>query len=485
MLTQTRLRSALLGSGAAVALLMPSAAATAGEVDGLKDQIQALQDRLDRIEQDQATIDERTQGLAPAALLVTGGDIEGSFKLPGSDTSMKIGGYLRADFTYDFDTNSDALGAGSFYFSVIPLDGTAADRRDGEFRFASRQTSVDIQTSTPSEYGEISTYVAIRFWTPTTQLSESEFTANGFTAKLQESYGTIGPITVGQTVSTFADYSSYPTTLDFFGPVGETWIYNTLIRYTHDVGDGMVLKLALENPEIHAVGTALVPGGTATTATLISISDGAQTTAATGLAAGGGPDSYPDAVIKLEYDDSWGHLGLGGVFRNLEVDTGANATSDSAFGWGFLAGLWAPTFGDDSINASFIYGEGVGRYVFGGISDALVTSYVAGLVPKVEPLTTWGWHVGYNHWWTDSLASNAVFGWVHTDLDVVKAFGPGARGTAGYQTNENTQSVHANLLWYPADPVMIGLEYIFGARDAVDGQYATANRVQMAFWYSF
>ena len=486
MLTQTRLRSALLGSGAAVALLMPSAAATAGEVDGLKDQIQALQDRLDQIEQDQAAIDERTQGVAPAMLLVTGGDMEGSFKLPGSDTSMKIGGYLRADFTYDFDTNSDALGAGSFYFSVLPLDGSAADRRDGEFRFTSRQASLDIQTSTPSEYGEISTYLAIRFWTPTANANQGEFTANGYQAKLQESYGTIGPITVGQTVSTFRDYSSYPTTLDFFGPVGETWIYNTLIRYTHDVGDGMVLKLALENPEIHAVATNLTPGGTATrTSALTSITDGGQTTGATGIANSGGPDSYPDAVIKLEYDDSWGHLGLGAVFRNLEVDTGAGQ-QDAAFGWGTLIGLWVPTFGDDSLNASLIYGEGVGRYVFGGITDALVTSYlVGGGQPDVDPVTTWGWHVGYNHWWTDSLASNAVFGWVHTDIDVTDAFGPGARGVAQFDTNENIQSVHANLLWYPADPVMIGLEYIFGARDALDGQYATANRVQMAFWYSF
>ena len=488
MLTQTRLRSALLGSGAAVALLMPSAAATAGEVDGLKDQIQALQDRLDQIEQDQAAIDERTQGVAPAMLLVTGGDMEGSFKLPGSDTSMKIGGVLRADFTYDFDTGNDALGDGSFYFSTIPLDGTAAERRDGEFRFSSQQTWLDIATSTPSEYGEITTYVSFTFSTTGGRDLSNEFTRNGHTPRLAEAYGTIGPITAGQTVSTFIDYSSYPTTLDFFGPVGETWLYQTLIRYTHDVGDGMVLKLALENPEIQAVGTPLVPGGTAVlTGTRTTIGGSTSITGLTYISDGGGldgPDSYPDAVIKLEYDDSWGHLGLGGVFRNLEVDNGAGA-QDAALGWGFLAGLWAPTFGDDSLNAHFIYGEGIGRYVFGGISDALVTNLVAGQTPDVDPITVWGWHVGYNHWWTDSIASNLIFGWVHTDINVTDAFGPGVRGVAQFSTNENVQSVHANILWYPADPVTIGLEYIWGARDTLAGDYATANRIQMAFWYSF
>ena len=483
MLTQNRLRSALLGSGAAIALLVPSAAATAGEVDSLKDQIQALQDRLDRIEQDQAAIDERAYTIEPA-MAVTGGDTPKSFKLPGSDTSMSISGWLRADFTYDLDTNSDALGNGSFYFSVLPLDGSVLARRDGEFRFTSRQTSVDIATSTPSEYGEISTYVAIRFWTPTTNLNQGEFTTNGYQAKLQEAYGTIGPILAGQTVSTFADYSSYPTTLDFFGPVGETWIYNTMIRYTHDVGNGMVLKLALENPEIHANVTRVGAAFTTQTGSLTSITDALQTTACTAVGCSGGPDSYPDAVIKLEYDDSWGHLGLGAVFRNLEIDDGAGR-QDAALGWGLLAGLWAPTFGDDSLNASLIYGEGVGRYVFGGITDALVRNFVTGQTPDVDPITVWGWHVGYNHWWTDSIASNAVFGWVHTEIDVTDAFGPGIRGVAQFDTNENIQSVHANVLWYPADPVMIGLEYIFGARDTLDGQYATASRFQFAMWYSF
>ncbi len=512
-MTQTRLRSALLGSGAAVALLMPSTAATAGEIDGLKDQIQALQDRLDQIEQDQAAIDERTQGVAPAMLLVTGGDMEGSFKLPGSDTSMKIGGILRANFTYDFDGNSDSLGAGSFYFSTLPLDGTAADRRDGEFRFSSKETWLDIATSTPSEYGEITTYVAFTFSTIGTG---TEFTRNGSTPRLSEAYGTIGPLTVGQTVSTFSDYSSYPTTLDFFGPVGEAWTYQTLIRYTHDLGNGMVLKLALENPETTAVYTPLIPGGTATLGTIstfftsggASIVGGFTATATTpftsvvtqlskvqtGLLSindqGGldGPDSVPDAVIKLEYDDSWGHLGLAATLRNLEVDSGTGAASDSALGWGTLVGLWMPTFGDDSLNAHFIYGEGIGRHVFGAVTDALVTSFAPGLNPDLDPVTVWGFHVGYQHWWTDSLASNAVFGWAHTEIDIVDAFGPSAsfnQFDAAFNTNENVQSVHANILWYPADPVTIGLEYIWGARDTIDGRYSTANRVQMAFWYSF
>ena len=204
-----------------------------------------------------------------------------------------------------------------------------------------------------------------------------------------------------------------------------------------------------------------------------------------GVSGAGGPDSYPDAVIKLEYDQSWGHLGLGGVFRNLEVDTGAGG-QDSAFGWGFLAGLWAPTFGDDSLNAHFVIGEGVGRYILGSFYDAEVTSFRAGLIPEIDPIAVYAFHVGYQHWWTDSLASNAIFGWAHTEIDVTDAFGPGIRAVGvAAGTNENVQSIHANILWYPADPVTIGIEYIWGARHTISGGFATNNRVQMGFWYTF
>ena len=483
MLTQTRLRSALLGSGAAVALLMPSAAAAADDIDGLKDQIQTLQDRLDQIEQDQAAIDERTQGLAPAALLVTGGDIEGSFKLPGSDTSMKIGGLIKADFFYDFDTNVDALGP-SFYFASIPLDGTTQSNRDGEFAFHARQSFLQIETSTPSEFGEITTVFAFDFLTGT----GDENTLNAFQPRVLYAYGSIGPVLAGHDWSTFTDWSSYPTTVDFFGPVGEPSVYQALIRYTQDLGDGLVVKLALENPETVGIATPLVPGTTTTvgTGSYVSISDptGFVTSAAT---ASGGPDSYPDAVIKFEYDQSWGHLGLAGIFRELSVDDGAGL-QDSAFGWGFLAGLWAPTFGDDSLNAHFVFGEGIGRYVLGSFYDVEVAGFANGAFTDVDPIEVWAFHVGYNHWWTDSLASNVVYGYLHNNWDVTRLHGPNSTTQTGVATtflNEDVQSVHANILWYPADPVTIGLEYIWGARHTISNAVASNSRVQMSFWYTF
>ena len=92
------LRSALLGSGAALALI--ASPALAGQAEDLKAQIDSLQSRLDQLEKQKAT-SETSQAAAPADAVV-GGDYPGSFKLPGSDTSFSIHGYTKLDFVYDF-----------------------------------------------------------------------------------------------------------------------------------------------------------------------------------------------------------------------------------------------------------------------------------------------------------------------------------------------------------------------------------------------
>jgi len=76
------LRTALLGSGAAFALM--AGPALAGQADDLQSQIDSLQARLDQLEKQKASV-ETTQVAAPADAVI-GGDFPGSWKLPGSDT---------------------------------------------------------------------------------------------------------------------------------------------------------------------------------------------------------------------------------------------------------------------------------------------------------------------------------------------------------------------------------------------------------------
>ena len=101
-MSNLRFRTALLGSGAAIALMAASVPASADELNELKGQIEALQSKLATLEINQIAAQQEQQYVAAPANAVVGGDKPGSFRLPGSNTSVAIGGYAKLDLIYDF-----------------------------------------------------------------------------------------------------------------------------------------------------------------------------------------------------------------------------------------------------------------------------------------------------------------------------------------------------------------------------------------------
>jgi len=47
------------------------------------------------------------------------------------------------------------------------------------------------------------------------------------------------------------------------------------------------------------------------------------------------------------------------------------------------------------------------------------------------------------------------------------------------------QSTHANLLWSPILQATLGLEYIYGMRELIDGRSGSLSRVQLSARYNF
>jgi len=91
-----------------IALALASGAASFGAsaetLDDLRAQIEALRNQLLALERRQAA--ER-QDTANAANAVTAGATKGSFKLPGSNTSVTLGGYVKLDAVF---SNPSAVG---------------------------------------------------------------------------------------------------------------------------------------------------------------------------------------------------------------------------------------------------------------------------------------------------------------------------------------------------------------------------------------
>lgn len=464
MITETSLKTVLLGSGAAIALL--AGPALADEVTDLKSQIDALQSRLDQMETKQKASSER---VAPAQA-VTGGEFPGSWKLPGSDTSISFSGYVKADAMFTIGRQHTAVGD-SFVVSSIPVDGAAAENQGGDFRMHARQSRFRFDSRTPTEWGSLRTRIEGDFF----GTGGNQRFSNSNSFRLRHAWGQLGPVLAGQTWTTFQDQDTFFDTVDFFGVAGQEFARQAQIRYSASLHKEVSVDLAIENPEqinIRNVGNAAVTNANF-------------------------QDKLPDFVAALRWRPSWGAINLSGVLRYFHYDDGVGAQDDSIGGGGHF-GITIKTWGKDSLGFVANYGKGLGRYVTGAsaldyavtcahnrIDNAGNLGMVAGCGADIHLSTTYGGWLGYTHYWTDTLRSNAIIAMGGSKIDVSK-LGNAARGRS-----EATRTVHVNLMWNPVSKVTIGLEYMHGwnyvantAGAATDSD-GSAGRVQLGMQYNF
>jgi len=463
-MAQSRWRSALLGSGAAVALLAAQVPASADEIEELRTQIEGLQDKMGKLEAAQ----RRKRRVAPAAAVEAGAKPR-SWKLPGTNTSMQIGGYAKLDIIYDINANTgDSIGV-----AAIPAEGSAAANRQGHFRLHSRQSRFWIRTWTPTDWGELETHLQVDFF----GAGGNELVSNSDTFRARHVYGRLGPVLAGQTWSTFMILEALPDVLDFSGPAGDPFIRQAQLRYTHSFGGGTVAVFAVENPQFG------LPGALG--------AEAYSQIAATGAAATVGPDEMPDFVVGLTHTWGSGRASIRGLFRRLTVDNGnaggANI-DDSAFAWGIHAGFgWRFNNNRTAIGAAFHYGKGLGRYTTAaGNGTGAVLLGPANATASLETVTQYGGLAWIQHRWTNTLRSTVAYGRARNEY--VNEVPGGKAGLPGIPTGSLTQdnwTVHANLIWSPVPGVNIGVEYVYAFNGIVNSANGELHRIQVSFQYAF
>src|SRR5216684_2566637 len=143
-----------------------------------------------------------------------GGSFPGSFLVPGTNTSIKIGGFVKIVGIYDLDArNGDTIAT-----DTIPMPGSAAHGLHGATRIHARQSNINVDTRTPTAYGDLTTFVLLDFFGQNT--SQAEHQSNTQNARLVYAYGTLGPFLAGQWVSLFADTDAIPESVDPTGFIG-------------------------------------------------------------------------------------------------------------------------------------------------------------------------------------------------------------------------------------------------------------------------
>ncbi|KJS28961.1 MAG: hypothetical protein VR64_22165 [Desulfatitalea sp. BRH_c12] len=363
-----------------------------------------------------------------------------TFQVPGTNTTLDVGGYVKLDMIYNDVSSGDNSQLNIEYLpGFIPVDGTEEGK--DELVFNARESRLRVRTTTPTALGPLVAHFEGDF--DTEDQGNQGFT-NGHEFRLRHAYGTLKGFLFGQTWSLFMHLESYPELNDFGGPTGALFVRQPQLRYTWALNDSNTLEFSLENAETRE-------------ATLGNTDD----------------DDMPDFITRYSINPSWGNLSAAVIARHLVVEEGA--VDDSTFGIAGQIGAFVKVFGKDNIFGSLTYGEGFGRYSsFGAHADA----YVSG--NDIEALEQFAALVGYQHYWFGTWRSTVAVGYTKADDPAELVALSQAAAPADDFYNEETLSVHANLMFNPTEETRLGIEYIRGERETYAGRDGELNRIQFS-----
>lgn len=428
-----------------IGILAMGSPACADEVSELKAQLKALQQRIEALEKRpvETQVVTATGDKAPAPAKPVQ---KGYFVIPGTETSLKIGGYAKLDAIYnDTSAGDNHPGDQLFLPYTIPLDKNNPD--DGQTVLHARQTRFNVGTTTDTEYGKLNTFFEGDFFGGANVSAASASGSSSNTDfRVRHAYGELGKLLAGQTWSTFEIMDSLPDTVDFGGPAAQTFMRQGLIRWTEPFAWGS-LQFAVEDPN------ATFDDNTASTAD-------DQTD----------DDHVADLITRANFKSEYGSYSVAVMARELGIDTGV--VDDSTWGGAITFGGRIPAFGKDDLRFQLNYGNALGRYVTTKFKDAEYNT----LTNEVETFDQYGGFLAYRHFWKDNLRSNLVYSYGAADNDVA---------ISGTSVNKEFQSVHANLIWSIVPSVDLGIEYLHGYRETEFGDEGELNRIQLSAQYNF
>jgi hypothetical protein len=325
---------------------------------------------------------------APAAEYVkictinVGGKPVVGFTLPGSDTCIKISGYLTAQIEggnlstgYSTSyapsgptgatTGATATATGTAYpgYAVpqgyvanataagVPKASTVGQTATGttgrsDFGYTTR-LNVTVDTVSNTSAGPLAAHGEMQFE------NGNGFDNTGNGAYINKAYVTWAGITAGKAESFFSFTGGGAGWANFFSPDQKGFNQPDLLAYTASFGGGFSATLAIQS-----AGTNGASGGGT------NFSDLGSNYSYNGT-------RWPDIVAALKISQGWGSAQVSGVAHNVNV-TAYNGATQNTTGWGIDGGISfnLPTLGaGDQILVTGSYTENAGWY--SGLPDGM------------------------------------------------------------------------------------------------------------------
>src|SRR3954471_4223532 len=310
----------------------------------------------------------------------------GFFYIPGTDTCIKLGGYVRVDTT--FNTGTGAYGQ----------PGYSGDQGQGNrFRdyFLSRsRMALTVDTRTATEYGVVRTFGQGDFqfqnFGSSNLGSTTTFTnaalnnallsqAGGGYVGVEKVFIQFAGFTFGKSASAYATpWNGYPGNNNSYLMGGADYVTGVNnIQYSAQFGNGVSGTIGLDEPTVFnrtALGYLATFPATAASATALATNPASSVSTLGIPASAYGGVHVPDLVGNIRVDQAWGLFQLSGalhevnssynVLNSAGLPSGASELSghpDSKWGGSVMAALQIkniPTGPGDDIKVDVSYSKG-------------------------------------------------------------------------------------------------------------------------------
>ncbi|HZY04424.1 MAG TPA: DcaP family trimeric outer membrane transporter [Anaeromyxobacteraceae bacterium] len=427
--------------------LEAESARSQGRLERLEDEVPRIGEAAAARDERLAKLEEQASRLPEAADVVKAGDFPGSFRIPGTDAALRIGGQVRVTLVDSFDP----IGTDDrFVASSIPIQGTAPPGAGPRVVLTAAPSRFNLDFRTPTGVGTMRAFI------------EADFAGSSGVLRLRHAFGQWGGFLFGQTWSTFSDPEAEPDGIDFEGLNAISRFRPVQARYTLPLADRLTLAFSLENPQPEVTG-------------------------ATGV------NQVPDLILRIRWEPqrtltglirSLGHVQLGLVLRQVRAQPSAPPPDNvhvAGIGLGANGRLhtgWI--FENDDLTFGAYWGQGIGRYVsdldkYFGMTGQGQDAYYDPAAAELRALPILAGYLGYELGWTAALRSTLSAGWVRVwNLDAQPA-----------DSLRQTLRLCANLAWSPVPRLDFVAELLAGKRWNKDGEWGRALQLQVGTRFRF
>ena len=363
-------KTVLAATLAAAFATLPVQAQTAKDFEDMRAEIKRLRDEVNELKKakpadakdtkpaDSSGWGDRIEALeikAKDAVVV--GDIGGGFRIPGSETSLRLYGYAEGHVIHDLKASGSSDNFTDPTFQALDSSGA----QNGRTKLTAQTSRFGFETSTPTSAGTFNTKIEADFY--------AYGPGNRNRLRLRHAYGEYSGWLIGQTWSTFMDLDDLPETVDFNGPIGAPFSRRMMVRYTYgDAKAGYKFSVAAEDPEDQFGG-------------------------------GSANERLPQLVARFDKTFDWGAVNIRGLLHEKR------SVTETKRGWGIGVGGSYKITDKDILVGQYTRVDGDVDQLYGSNGYAIDATTGAITFDKNQGLV-----FGYTKTFSDQLRGSIVYG---------------------------------------------------------------------------